>query len=719
MKYRLIPALALVVSILAGCGGSSSTPRSEPAPPTNNPDGTPTTDVITANFDPSNGVLPFPINLLLSGSGDLTLNIPVSDPTDFGDPQVALNALDGFSTVSPWTFTFSDPVDPATITPGNSVRLFQVQFVFGTIAVQQVVTELVPGQDYVATVAGTDPSGRTVAIVPLRPLEEMTGYMAVVTNAVQDAEGNPATPSQTYFLTKRTDPLVTEGGVSTEPLLDNETAQALEPLRQLVNAQEAAAEAVGIARDDIVLSWSATTQSITPVLNVVRSTLSATSSNLAPTGLTTADVLPPGASPGIANLFIGVVELPYFLGVPSAENPTAPLNQFWEASPGNYIPPFDELGLDPTSTNVTVANPIPVERDRQTVPVLVTVPNQFSGQVKPAGGWPVVIFQHGITGNRSQALALADTMASIGVVVVSMDLPLHGITQTNPMDPTQPLAALYVDNTPFGPIANERTFDLDLQDNASGAPGPDGNIDSSGAYFINLQSLLTARDNLRQGQVDLSTLALNVPFMDINGDGVSDFDGSNISFVGLSLGSIVGTGFLAVEPTVNNAVLSVPGGGIANLLAASQTFGPVIRAGLQQAGVEPDSPEFFQFLGAAQQVVDSADPINWSTVAVQDNSILLHEVIGDTVVPNSVPGAPLSGTEPMIRIMGLETITATTQSAAGIRGATRFSVGSHGSLLDPSANPATTAEMQGQAASLIATGGTTVIVNDASVIQTD
>jgi len=719
MKYRLIPAFALVVSILAGCGGSSSTPRSVPTPITENPDGTPTTDVITANFDPSNGVLPFPINLLLSGSGDLTLNIPVADPTDFGDPQVALNALDGFSTVSPWTFSFSDPVDPSTIVPGSSVRLFQVQFVFGTVAVQQILTELVPGQDYVATVAGTDPTGSTIAIVPLRPLDEMTGYMAVVTNAVQDAEGNPATPSQTYFLTKRTEPLVTEGGVSTDPLLDNETAQALEPLRQLVNSQESAAEAVGIARDDIVLSWTATTQSITPVLNVVRSTLSSTSSTLAPTGLTTADVLPPGASPGIANLFIGIVELPYFLGVPSAENPTAPLNQFWQASPGNYIPPFDGLGLDPASTNVTVANPIPVERDRQTVPVLVTVPNQFSGQVKPAGGWPVVIFQHGITGNRSQALALADTMASIGVVVISMDLPLHGITQTNPIDPTQPLAALYVENTPFGPIANERTFDLDLQDNATGAPGPDGNIDSSGAFFINLQSLLTARDNLRQGQVDLSTLALNVPFMDIDGDSISDFDGSNISFVGLSLGSIVGTGFLAVEPTVNNAVLSVPGGGIANLLAASPTFGPVIRAGLQQAGVEPDSPDFFQFLGAAQQVVDSADPINWSTVAVQDNSILLHEVIGDTVVPNSVPGAPLSGTEPMIRIMGLETITATTQSAAGIRGATRFSVGSHGSLLDPSANPATTAEMQGQAASLIATGGTTVIVNDASVIQTD
>jgi len=719
MKYRLIPALALVMLILAGCGGSSSTDRSVPAPPTTNPDGNPTTDTLTANFDPANGVLPFPINLLLSGSEDLTLNIPVADPNDFGDPQVALNALDGFSPVTPWTFSLSDPFDPNTLVPGGTVRLFQVQFVFGTIEVQQIVRELVPGQDFVAVQASTDPSGRTIAIVPLVPLNEMTGYMAVVTNGFRDPAGNVATPSQTYFITKRTEPLVTEGGVSTDPLLDNATAQALEPLRQLTNAQEAAAEAFGIPRDDIILSWTATTQSITPVLNVVRSTLSPTSSQLAPTGLTTADVLPPGASPGIADVFIGVTELPYFLGVPSAENPTAPLTEFWRASPGNFIPPFDQLGLDPESTNVTVANPIPVEQDRQTVPILVTVPNQFSGQVRPAGGWPVVIFQHGITGNRSQALALADSMAAAGFAVVSMDLPLHGITQTDPLDPAQPLAALYVENTPFGPIANERTFDLDLQNNQTGAPGPDGEIDASGAFFINLQSLLTARDNNRQGQVDLSTLALNIPFMDLDGDGLSDFDGSNINFVGLSLGSIVGTGFLAVEPTVNNAVLSVPGGGIANMLNASPTFGPVIRAGLQAAGVEPGSPDFFQFLGAAQAVVDSADPINWSRVAVQGNSILLHQVAGDQVIPNTVEGAPLSGTEPMIRVMGLAPITATTQDPAGIRGATRFIQGSHGSLLDPSADPAVTAEMQGQAASMIATGGTTVVVTNASVIQTD
>lgn len=722
MKYRLIPAFALALTILAGCGGSSSTDVSVPAPPTTNPDGGLTTDTLSAVYDPSNGVLPFPINLLLLGTTDLTLNPPVADPTDFGDPAVALSALDGFSPVEPWTFSFDSQINANTVQPGATVRLFEVQLVQGNIAVQQVNRELTPGAEYVTSVVANGSSGSTIAIVPLVPLQEMTAYMAVVTNGIEDPAGNIATPSQTYFISKKTDPLVTAGGVSTEPLLDNATAQALEPLRQITNSQEFAVSAfAGIPRENIVLSWTATTQSITPVLSVVRSTLSATSAQVAPTGLTTADVLPPGASPGIADVLIGVVELPYFLGVPSAQNPIAPLNQFWEAAPGNYIPPFDALGLDPTSTNITVANPLPVERARQVAPILVTVPNAFSGRAKPAGGWPVVIFQHGITGNRSQALAIADTLASQGFAVVSMDLPLHGITQTDLMDPTQPLASLYIGNTPFAAIpgATERTFDLDVQDNATGAPGPDGNIDGSGTYFINLQSLLTARDNNRQAQVDLSTLTLNIPTIDVDGDTLPDFDGSNINYVGLSLGSIVGTAFLGVEPNVNNAVLSVPGGGIAKLLAGSQTFGPVIRAGLAAAGVEPDSADFNQFLTIAQAVVDSADPINWARTTVQSNSILLHQVAGDTVVPNAVPGAPLSGTEPLIRVMGLDPIVATTMNANGVRGATRFTQGGHGSLLDPSVNPAVTVEMQSQAASMIATGGTTVVVTDTSVIQTD
>ncbi|NBB93143.1 MAG: lipase [Gammaproteobacteria bacterium] len=710
----LAPALALLW--LVGCGGSSSVDRTEPQNPATQPGGDPVTDVITAVFDPAGGNIPFPNSLLLSGTDDLTLNIPVADPTDFSDPAVAMNALDGFSTVAPWTFSFSDPVDPSTVVAGSSVRFYEVSFQQGSAAVTGVNRELVPNQEYVAVVAGSDPSGQTVAIVPLVPLQEMTGYMAVLTEGITDTAGNPATPSQPYFLAKRPDPLV-EGGESTDPLLDDGTAQALEPLRLLINTHLAAAGSQGVMRESIVLSSTATTQSVTPVLDVLRSAIGPTSTQvaqacLAPGScLTTADVLPPGASPGIADVYLGVVELPYFLGMPSADNPTAPLTEFWQAAPGNYVPPFDQFGLNPESTNVTVANPIPVETARPMAPMILTVPNELSGQPRPAAGWPVVIFQHGITGNRSQMLALADTMASQGFAVVSIDMPLHGIT-----DQTSPL---YIDNTPFAPLSMERTFDLDLQNNETGAPGPDGMIDSSGAWFINLQSLLTSRDNLRQAQIDLSTLALNVPQMDIDGDGVTDLDGSNINFVGISLGAMVGTPFLAVEPTVNNGVLSVPGGGIANLLSGSETFGPVIRAGLQAAGVEPFSPDYFQFLLAAQTVIDAADPINWGQVATAQNSILLQQVAGDSVVPNAVQGAPLSGTEPLIRVMGLDAITQSTADPMGIRGAVRLLQGGHGSLLDPSVNPAVTAEMQGEAASMVASGGAAVVIGDPSLIQTD
>jgi hypothetical protein len=329
MKVRLSLALVLSLLWLVGCGGGSSVDRATPQQPATNPDGGPTTGVMTAVFDPSAGNLPFPTNLLLSGSTDLTLNVPVSDPTDFGDPAVALSTLDGFSTVAPWSFSFSQPVNPSTVIPGSTVRFFEVQFVFGTIAVQQVNRELVPGQDFVATVAPSDPTGRTVAIVPLRPLNQMTGYMAVVTNGITDTQGNPASPSQTYFLSKRTSPLVTADGVSTEPLLDNATAAALEPLRQLTNAQEGAAAAAGVNRDNIVLSFTGTTQSVTPVLSVVRSISQPTSTTMAQACLapgvclTTADVLPPGASPGIADLYIGIMEVPYYLGLPQNQNDPA------------------------------------------------------------------------------------------------------------------------------------------------------------------------------------------------------------------------------------------------------------------------------------------------------------------------------------------------------------------------------------------------------------
>ncbi|MDW8480146.1 MAG: Ig-like domain-containing protein [Xanthomonadales bacterium] len=705
--------LALLAAVgLAACSSSSNAPRATPAPPATNSDGSLVTAVITARFDPSAGVVPFPSNLLLSGTRDLTLNIPGESPTNPADPVRALNALDGFSTVAPWVTTFSAAPAPASIVAGTTVRMFEVTLTGPGGAVTGVVRELTAGQEFATALSPSDTTGRTLAIIPTRPLKQLTSYMVVLTNGIRDARGNDATPDQAYFLAKRTSPLCV-GGQSTEPLLPASTACALEPLRQLVNAQEAAAAARGIPRERIVLSWVATTQGITPVLQAVRSTVEPRATQLARTGQTTAIAgLPP-----VADIWIGVISLPYYLEVPTAANPTAVLTGRWRARPGAYVPPFNQAGLDPTSDNITFANPLPVRNAELLVPVLLTVPNANSGRTRPAAGWPVVIFQHGITRNRTDAIGIAATMAAQGFAVVAIDQPLHGLP------PTDPLA---IRNTPFAQLgARERTFDVDLINNQTGAPGPDGVPDPSGAHTINLSSLLTSRDNLRQAVADLFHLAASVPRMDITGDGIGDFDGARVAFVGQSLGAMVGTPFLALEPTVTVGVLNVPGGGIARLLDGSPTFGPRIRAGLQGAGIQPGTPDFDRFMVAAQTVVDSADPINYGIASV-NNRILLQAVVGnpaanvppDQVVPNTVAGAPLSGTEPLIAALGLSPITQSASAADGIRGAVRFIAGDHGSLLSPAASPAATAEMQGQMASMIVSGGVAVQVANASVIRT-
>jgi len=702
-QMKLKPILLTLTSIvlLQACSSSSNSPRAVDAGPATNPGGGVVTGVIEAIFNPASGdptQVPVPTNLFLSGTTDLTMNIPVADPTDFSDPLVAINALDGFSTVAPWSTNFSVPVAAGSVQ--GSVKVYQVTLSGPGGGVVAVNNELVFGVDFVAAA-----NGSSVAIVPIKPLQQLTSYMAVITNGITDADGNAATPSQTYFLSKRTSPLVDAAGNSTDPLVDDATARALEPLRQLTNSQEAAAASQGIDPANIVLSWTVTTQSITPVLSAVKAISGPGATTLAPSGLTTAAV----GGFGLADIYIGVMESPYYLSAPSAANPVAPLNQFWKAAPGAYQPPFDALGLDPTSTNLTFANPIPVPTQMLNLPVLMTVPNAASGVSKPPEGWPIMIFQHGITRNRSDMLAVADTMASIGFAVVAIDLAMHGITDTsNP---------LYIENTPFAPLASERTFDVDYVNNATGAPGPDGVIDDSAAHFINLANLLVSRDNTRQGIADLFTLTESIPFMDIDGDSAGDFNEANITFAGQSLGAITGTGFLAFGPNVQSAVLSAPGGGIANLLIGSPTFGPRIIGGLAAAGVEQGTTAFNLFVLATQTAVDAADPINLAANATLLNNVLVHEILGDQVVTNTVPGAPLSGTEPLMAAMGLTFYSESAFNPEGLDAGVRFTAGDHGSLLSPAASPEATAEMQSQMAAFQATGGTTLNITNTDVVQ--
>jgi hypothetical protein len=694
------PALVVLAGI--ALGGCSPTQDGDPSPP-------PPTDEFKALFNPTTGALPHPTDLFFSGSTDGTLNLPTIAfrPAAM---QSALNALDGWSTSATMSTGFSMPIQAGTLS-ATSVRVVEMYFSNTTKAPAQGA-ELPPGvtspvrriltfgTDYTATVSDdVDSGGKFMRITPLKPLTPSTGatnigYLVILTNGIQEPDGQLAQPDDFYAAIK-----------AAPADCSNFTNATQNGICRLTKAHLSVAAAIGTPAANVILTWSFTTQSVDDTFNVLALTATPQPTIVVPTGLTTQMVNP--AFAGKANIYVGSTRVPYYL-TPAASptDRTSVLTKFWTAAGPSPVP-----GLDPTSRNLTRFNPLPAKVADQTIPLLITVPNATAAGglcVKPASGWPVAIVQHGITGNRTQALAMADSFADACFVVASIDLPLHGLVNTS--------SPLYCSATnPACVGARERTFDVDFVNNTTGAAVSDGIIDSSGAHFINLPSPLTGRDNLRQGEADLITLAKSIGALDIDGGG-ADIDPTRVSFVGLSLGAISGATTLQYSPDIRTATLSVPGGLITRLLVESPTFGPSIIAGVGALGLVNNSYLFNLFFRDFQAVIDAGDPINHIKAAQTVRPVHLVKVLGDTVIPNSA-------TDRLITAGGLRKVSTVGPNAVGPgTGAyVTFTQGSHGTLFDPTASMAATVEMQTQAVlfaySAVQPGGPFVVVSNTAVIE--
>lgn len=442
-----------------------------------------------------------------------------------------------------------------------------------------------------------------------------------------------------------------------------------------------------------------------------------------------------------------------------------PNNDLCQAASGGALYDLDltSLGIN-DRRHLTKVAPIPKTQGSnpdgtETIDVQVTIPDEnmlaliaaatgTEPKTKPEAGWPVVVIQHGITSRKEFNLLATGVLSVAGFATVSIDHPLHG----------------------------SRGFNIDGRSvNASGGLG------GSTTDYLNLSSLLTARDNLRQSMVDTMGLRLGLnAWVDLTGN--ADIDASNVHFLGQSLGSITGIGTVATANTpmtgqleafnslfaFNTAAFSVPGGGMGTFLVESAGFGPLVSASVLAGGstsfqtalgtyaatngvpiADALIPAYLEYLGtrssteaavdnaiigqfsfAAQTVVDSGDAANYAVRAAATTPILLHEVVGggtnddgsealpDQVIPNTT-SLPTSGTEPLIANMGLQSIVSTTglDSDTPIRGAVRFTSGSHSSLFSPASSFATTVEMQTQVASFFASNGTTVVVTDDTVVK--
>ena len=460
-------------------------------------------------------------------------------------------------------------------------------------------------------------------------------------------------------------------------------APQLTPLFPLIAPLVTTATSVlGLPGDSVVVAWSMLTQSISEVLDVIEATATARTAVLASAGITTAQL---GVGlPGLASIYAGYIQIPYF------GDPANPLTSFWVNA--NLMPP-------------TGASPVPIARvAQQRIPLLATLPNVTSGRAQPAAGWPVVIFQHGITLNRTVMFAIADAFAQAGFAVIAIDLPLHGITDT--ASPFYQGAA-----SPFG--NNERHFNRDSV-GATGVFAPDGQIDN-GWQILNLQNPLNGRDHFRQAVSDTIHLTRTIGSLNFpDGDPNPDLDPTRIHFLGISLGSIISGVFLGLNSEVGTATLSSPAGPWTAILTDPEAidFGAPIRAALSAQGLPQGTVGFDNFVRDLQTLIDPVDPTNYTADAAANHPLHVIEVLGDTAVPNDA-------TDFIASLWGLPTVHATVAVAppSTTRGIVRFKAGGHSSLFNPAINPAVTVEMQRETVAFAASLGRSIQITDGSVVD--
>lgn len=709
-RWLIAPALAAVAGIaLSGCEASQDGDYKDFP--------TPAPDTFTALFAPTAAipVLPFPTDLFFNGTTDGTLNIPTTY-TPMTLAASALNTLDGWGTSSSMITSFSQPIDPASL-GGTSVRIVELYLSNSTKGPAQgpelppgvtspVRRVLSPGTDFVAGVStAVDSYGKILEITPLKPLTPSTGttnigYLVLITNGVKDVNSKPAQPSADYAAIK-----AAPADCST---ITNSTLNAL---CRLTKAHLSIGQAIGVNPADVVMSWSFSTQSIDDTFKALAATVPAQAIGVQATGLTTKQAN--AAFAGKANIYVGTTVVPYYSRKPANVNDGSFLTSFWVSA----TPPPAAFFPNATAPHfITRFNPIPVAQGgNTTIPLLVTVPNATAnpaggGCTKPTAGWPVVIVQHGLGGNRTQALAMSDSFADACFVVAAIDLPLHGITDTT---------------SPFYQAPNERTFNVDLVNNTTGAAGPDGKIDASGTHALPtiLSSPPTARDATRQGQVDIGVLTKSLARLDVTGDSVPDINPAEIHFVGLSLGAIAGAGQAKYNPGLRTVTASAPGGVFTKLLLDSPTFGATIRGGLLSAFARnpasatfPDNgASFQQFFREVQTIMDPADPINHVCACAGTKPLFLQKVRGDTVVPNNSTDRLINAANMTKIKSGVNAVT------AGQPVYVTMTAGSHGSLFDPTASPAATVEMQTQAVKFAASasqaGGPFVVITNPAIVE--
>ncbi len=688
--------LGLPLALALGCGGGGN--PDAPLPPS----GT-VTSTNMALFDPSTGTVPLP-NVLATATATDPLagrapNTPMTPPEALA--YVNLHEVGGSNAVSgvnaPIYIRFAGAVDATTVTPAN-VKVFQITpDSAGTENNPLGFTDVSGMFSYRYTAGGTD-----LFLFPNFPLLPGTRYAYVVTNRVKDAATGAPLGDSAFFEALKSTSALTGSFAALEPIRANVTAGGqilFSGYAKVMDDLIAASATTTIAsRADISLmgrfittaagAISANTASPTssgavllPMESAIRkfaagATLGGlpgkTWSNAATVtmvfnkngGVITPDAYwqqVTGSASTTAPASVGIVAIgtyasadlnvdPVVAGanaatmdlnaVTGAYNPAAGVTQAFRDSSSNL------LGFYHTDRSVNFV-------------YIAPDPNLVA---RPANGYPLVIYQHGITSQKETVIALAGTLTAQGYALVAIDLPLHGQNAL----PTHTTGSQW------------------------------------GSDFMAVGAPLATRTNMQEAVLNLTRLELVVKTGGLStalataGFAANTPDittsPSNIKFVGVSLGAIVGADYLASNTTLSTTgypytqstlnsdmkgLLNCPGGRLAYLIANSPAFGPAVNAGLAAVGINQGTPTYHGFFQVTQSIVDPMDPATLTTplasglpsrlsgrVTVQEATSSAFDAFGNTTSTDGDQVISNTYTRYFANALGGRAVLGTTAAAA-------------------------------------------------------
>jgi hypothetical protein len=643
----------------------------------------------SALFDPQNRAIPLPNDLLLDPA-TRRVNLPPACDEQPDSPaaqlRASLNQLDGFGTTRlSLTAPFNVALDPDSL--GERVFLLRLA----------ERGEPLDGPELIAADLATVESERlgpdcatissvyTLVLRPRAPLRQASTYGVVLLSGILSESGDTIQPSPSWGLVRQSSPPVQfedEAGVGR--LVKNDTPfdprtregllslQGLERLWRghapLLAAWDQIAPALtGLEpnRDDVLLAWAFTTQTLSDPLDPrVQDSPAAMLDTVSDELDVPEPIAGAGAPLSVEEFFASALP-----GAPCSALGCAAIGWIYADTVVSTAPSFlspsylegDDCETPAASPSGAFDDPLlPSFVCDRRISLLTVVPSAQPGP----DGYPVAIFAHGLGRSKEDVLALAGSLASAGIVSVAFDAADHGsravqISDDEALGCAGPSSAGPCVDT-FGPTCAPQCF----------APLLSAN-------------LAVTRDHLRQTLLDQRQLERVLAACGEGACGRIAVDPARIGYVGHALGALLGGVAVATSDQLSGAVLNEPAGDWVSVLSDTATdaircplvdsliAGGVLDGTPWNGGAASDAtcldeawkrdPRFLEFAAAARWLLDPVDPLNYAArlASGEAPTVLLAEIDADPVIPNSA-------TAELVRLLELDAEPASVATAPPI-----------------------------------------------------